>query len=115
MAETDYIRVISWSYRGTAAEKRSIGIFSGGIDSVGPGFDGLGFVIGQLFPEGSYVEYNNDFTNLELQIRKVVENETFRKQVTNLAKHSVKKYAWAEFADNWVVPTICSYLEEKRK
>lgn len=77
--------------------------------------DRLGFGIGQLFTEGSYVEYNNDFTNLELQIRKVVENEAFRKQVTDLAKQSVRKYAWGEFADNWVVPTICRYLEEKRK
>lgn len=77
--------------------------------------DRLGFGIDQLFPEGSYIEYNNDFTNLELQLKKIVENETLRKQVTDFAKQSVKKYAWGEFADNWVVPIICKYFEEKRK
>lgn len=77
--------------------------------------DRLGFGIERLFPVGSYVEYNKDFTNLEVQIRKVMESETLRKQVTNLAKQSVEKYAWGEFADNWVVPIICKYLEEKRK
>lgn len=77
--------------------------------------DKLGFGIEQLFPKGSYVEYNNDFTNLELQIKELVENETYRKQVVDIAEQSVKKYAWGEFADNWIVPIIYKYLEEKRK
>ena len=48
MAETDDIRVISRGYCGAAAEKRSIRIFAGGIDGVGPGFDGLGFVVSHI-------------------------------------------------------------------
>ena len=48
VAETDDIRVISRGYCGAAAEKRSIRIFAGGIDSVGPGFDGLGFVVSHI-------------------------------------------------------------------
>ena len=48
MAETNDIRVISGCDCGAAAEKRSIGIFAGGVDCVGPGFDGLGFVISHI-------------------------------------------------------------------
>ena len=48
VAEADYIRIISRSDCGSAAEKRSIGIFPGGIDGIGPCFDGLGFVIGHI-------------------------------------------------------------------
>ena len=48
MAETDDIRVIGRGYCGAAAEKRGIRIFAGGVDCVGPGLDGLGFVISHI-------------------------------------------------------------------
>ena len=48
MAETDDIRVIGRSDCGAAAEKRGIRIFAGGVDCVGPGLDGLGFVISHI-------------------------------------------------------------------
>ena len=48
VTEADDIRVIGRSYCGAAAEKRSIRIFAGGIDCVGPGFDGLGFVVSHI-------------------------------------------------------------------
>ena len=48
VAETDDIRVIGRGYCGAAAEKRSIRIFAGGVDGIGPGFDGLGFVVSHI-------------------------------------------------------------------
>ena len=48
MAETDDICVIGRSDCGAAAEKRGIRIFAGGVDCVGPGFDGLGFVVSHI-------------------------------------------------------------------
>ena len=48
VTETDDIRVIGRGYCGAAAEKRSIRIFAGSIDGVGPGFDGLGFVVSHI-------------------------------------------------------------------
>ena len=48
MAETDYIRIVCRSDCRTAAEERSIRIFAGSIDCIGPGFDGLGLMVGHI-------------------------------------------------------------------
>ena len=48
VTEANDICVISGRYRRSTAEKRSVGIFAGGVDRVGPGLDRLGLMIGHI-------------------------------------------------------------------
>lgn len=77
--------------------------------------DKLGFGIDHLFPRGSYIEYDNSFSNFESQLRHILKEEDYREQVVDVAKQSVQKYAWGKFADEWIVPIIHTYIMEKRK
>lgn len=75
--------------------------------------DKLGFGIEKLFENNSYIEYKKDYSDLEEKICKAIWNDAERESIVDRANKSVKKYAWGEFADNWIAPILVKKIKEK--
>lgn len=73
--------------------------------------DPLSFNIQRLFSKNCYVEYNRDYSDFEEKLNYLLSNEEYRNRIVENAQREVKKYAWSEYADKYIIPIIKNMKE----
>lgn len=69
--------------------------------------DPLAFHVEKLFKRNlHYIEYNRDFSNLELQIEKLLNDENLRNNIINNAYSQVQNYTWEQISTSLIYPLI---------
>ena len=69
--------------------------------------DPLSFGVERLFVKGKdYIEFNRDLSNLEEKIKWLLENESIRKEITEHAYKTVKKYTWEKVSEELIFPLL---------